>query len=84
MKEHEWLFLDADMKVNSVVFSEEVLDDDKDFVSCPHHDHYNGTGDFERRPESEACVTGNPLQYYQVVCGVVNGSSHSYDETLER
>ena len=67
LKEHEWLlFLDADMKVNSVVFSEEVLDDDKDFVAVHHPCHYNtGTGTFERRPESEACVTGEPLQYYQ-------------------
>ena len=67
LKEHEWLlFLDADMQVNSVVFSEEVLDDDKDFVAVHHPCHYNtGTGTFERRPESEACVTGEPLQYYQ-------------------
>ena len=67
LKEHEWLlFIDADMRVDSVVFSEEVLDDDKDFVAVHHPCHYNtGTGTFERRPESEACVTGEPLQYYQ-------------------
>lgn len=67
LKEHDWLlFLDADMRVDSVVFSEEVLDDDKDFVAVHHPCHYNtGTGTFERRPESEACVTGEPLQYYQ-------------------
>ena len=67
LKEHDWLlFLDADMRVDSVVFSEEVLDDDKDFVAVHHPCHYNtGTGTFERRPESEAYVTGEPLQYYQ-------------------
>jgi len=67
LKEHEWLlFLDADMRVDSVVFSEEVLDDDKDFVAVHHPCHYNtGTGTFERRPESEACVTGEHPQYYQ-------------------
>ena len=67
LKEHEWLlFIDADMRVDSVVFSEEVLDDDKDFVAVHHPCHYNtGTGTLERRPESEACVTGEPLQYYQ-------------------
>ena len=37
LKEHEWLlFIDADMRVDSVVFSEEVLDDDKDFVAVHH------------------------------------------------
>ena len=67
LKEHEWLlFLDADMSVDSVVFSEEVLDDNKDFVAVHHPCHYNtSTGTFERRPESEACVTGEHPQYYQ-------------------
>jgi hypothetical protein len=67
IQEHDWLlFLDADMRVDAVVNSEEVLNDEKDFIAVHHPCHYNtGTGDFERRPESEACITGNPLQYYQ-------------------
>ena len=67
IQEHDWLlFLDADMRVDAIVNSEEVLNDEKDFIAVHHPCHYNtGTGDFERRPESEACITGNPLQYYQ-------------------
>ena len=67
IQEHDWLlFLDADMRVDAVINSEEVLNDEKDFIAVHHPCHYNtGTGDFERRPESEACITGNPLQYYQ-------------------
>ena len=67
IQEHDWLlFLDADMRVDAVVNSEEVLNDEKDFIAVHHPCHFNtGTGDFERRPESEACITGNPLQYYQ-------------------
>ena len=67
IQEHDWLlFLDADMRVDAIVNSEEVLNDEKDFIAVHHPCHYNtGTGDFERRPESEACVTGEPLQYYQ-------------------
>jgi hypothetical protein len=67
LEEYDWLlFLDADMVVNKVIQPEEILDTDKDFIAVHHPCHYNtGTGTFERRPDSEACVTGDQLSYYQ-------------------
>ena len=66
-EEFDWLlFLDADMRVNQVITPEEFFDDQKDFIAVHHPCHYNtGTGTFERRLESEACVTGDQLSYYQ-------------------
>ena len=67
LEQHDWLvFLDADMRVNQVITPEEFFDDQKDFIAVHHPCHYNtGTGTFERRLESEACVTGDPVSYYQ-------------------
>ena len=63
----EWLlFLDADMKVNQEISPEEFFKFGKDYIAVHHPCHYNtGTGTFERRLESEACVTGEQQSYYQ-------------------
>jgi hypothetical protein len=67
LEEYDWLvFLDADMRVNQEITPEEFFKWDKDFIAVHHPCHYNtGTGTFERRLESEACVTGDQLSYYQ-------------------
>lgn len=67
LKEYDWLlYLDGDMRVNQTIQPEEILDDSKEFIAVHHPCHYNtGTGTFERNPESQACVDGTPLQYYQ-------------------
>ena len=67
LEEHDWLlFLDADMKVNQEISPEEFFKFGKDYIAVHHPCHYNtGTGTFERRLESEACVTGDQLSYYQ-------------------
>lgn len=67
LREYDWLiFLDADMVVNQEIKSDEIFKDEKDFIAVHHPCHYEtGTGTFERRPESEACVGSNEICYYQ-------------------
>ena len=66
LKDYDWiLFLDADMEVRQKVDSNELFTA-KDFIGVHHPCHYKtGTGDYERNPKSEACVTGDQTNYYQ-------------------
>ena len=59
LKSYDWLlFLDADMRVNKKIFSNEILDPEKDFVAVHHPCHYDDySGTFETNPESKACVS---------------------------
>ena len=66
LKDFDWiLFLDADMEVRQRVESNELFTA-KDFIGVHHPCHYKtGTGTYERNPKSEACVTGDQINYYQ-------------------
>ena len=66
LKDFDWiLFLDADMEVRQKVESSELFTA-KDFIGVHHPCHYKtGTGTYERNPKSEACVTGDQINYYQ-------------------
>jgi hypothetical protein len=67
LKSYDWLlFLDADMRVNKKIFSNEILDPEKDFVAVHHPCHYNDySGTFETNPASTACVPDKEKAYYQ-------------------